>query len=481
MVITDLMLDVVCVKALKKNGGAPAILPAESELLLGFQDALRNYDFSSAFIFSMQLYCDIRYILEETVVHSFEQLQKTAETTERRLPLVIDRAIGPRFELRRAARQRQVEVERFMLSDVVMEGKLPRYLGAGLEVDDVDEFFLLKHEPVWAGLLEFRAKLVMKELGHEFVNRSFLVEAAAYLYAAARVASKRFPDHEEFPVWVDMDKFLASYADDSALKRGILSGGDDPVAIIKKFKDIMPENVMDPKPSNPPLDEVPGQVEDFKQSVRIPQHLSKRYASVDRENQFFMEYMRGLIQQRLEPELDKLESSDEISAALQEISGNKHSGQLPETRRELAAERRGLRQKQQRRRALLAQLSLIQQFQILEDMVTKQLEGLLSIDFMALFNMSWAILFVVGMDQSDKGLVEKLGLTSGPKSGTVDRSVRVPLILGEYLSGDPDKDETMLHNVVRYVKSIVEGGADKLFEEKEKDWEDESIGDDSED
>ncbi|ROV91975.1 hypothetical protein VSDG_07584 [Cytospora chrysosperma] len=481
VVITDLMLDVVCVKALKKNGGAPAILPAESELLLGFQDALRNYDFSSAFIFSMQLYCDIRYILEETVIHSFEQLQKTAETAERRLPLVIDRAIGPRFELRRAARQRHVEVERFMLSDVVMEDKLPRYLGAGLEVDDVDEFFLLKHEPVWAGLLEFRAKLVMNELGHGFVNRSFLVEAAAYLYAAARVASKRFPDHQDFPVWVDMDRFIASYADDSALKRGILSDGDDPVAIIKNFKDIMPENVMDPKPSHPPLDGMPGQVEDFKQSVRIRQHLSKRYASFDRENQFFMEYMRGLIQQRLEPELDKLESPDEISAVLQDISGNKYSGQLPEARRELAAERRGLRQKQQRRRALLAQLSPIQQIQILEDMVTEQLEGLLSIDFMALFNMSWAILFVVGMDQSDKGLVEKLGLTSGPKSGAVDKTVRVPLILGEYLSGDPDKDETILHNVVRHVKSVVEGGADKLFEEEEKDREDESIGDDIED
>lgn len=41
-VIKDLLFDVVCVKALKKNGGAPDLLPAESELLLGFQDALRN-------------------------------------------------------------------------------------------------------------------------------------------------------------------------------------------------------------------------------------------------------------------------------------------------------------------------------------------------------------------------------------------------------------------------------------------------------
>lgn len=474
VVITDLMLDVVCVKALKNNGGAPSILPAESELLLGFQDALRNYDFSSAFIFSMQLYCDIRYILEDTVVHSFEQLQETAGATERRLPLVFDRAIGPRFELRRAARQRQTEVERFMLNDVVMEDKLPRYLGAGLEVDDVDKFFLLKHEPVWAGLLDFRAKLVMNELGHEFVNRSFLVEAAAYLYAAARVASTSASNQEDFPIWVDMEKLLASYDDDSPLKHGILSGGDDPVAIIKNFKDIMPGNVMDPKPSHPPLDGMPGQTEEFKQSVRIRQQLSKRYASVDRENQFFMEYMRGLIQQRLEPELGKLETPDDIAAVLQDIGGNKYSGQLPEARRELAAERWGLKQKQQRRRALLAQLSPIQQIQILEDVVTEQLEGLLSIDFMTMFNMSWAMLFVVGMDQSDQSLVEKLGLMAGPKTGHVDKTARVPLVLGEYLSGDPNKDETMLSTIVRIVRSVVERGADKLFEDGDEEWEDEA-------
>lgn len=124
-VINDLLFDVVCVKALKKNGAAADILPAESELLLGFQDALRSYDWSSAFIFSLQLYVDIRYILED---------------------------------------------------------KLPRYLGSGLGREDVEDFYLLRHEPVWAGLLDFRARLFASELGHELVHRSpLVVEAAACL------------------------------------------------------------------------------------------------------------------------------------------------------------------------------------------------------------------------------------------------------------------------------------------------------------
>lgn len=138
---------------------------------------------------------------------------------------------------------------------------MPRYLGAGCDEQDVGEFSLLKTEPVWAGLLDIRAKLATNELGHQFVSRSFLVEAAAYLYAAARAASRRFPKHQDFPFLVDMDKFLASYDNDSDLKRGILNHQDDPVAILKSFRDIMPADLTDPKPGNTALDAVQGQTD----------------------------------------------------------------------------------------------------------------------------------------------------------------------------------------------------------------------------
>lgn len=91
VVVMNLVLDVLCIKALKKNHQAPAVFPAESELLLGFQHAFRNYDsHSSAFVFSLQLYIDIRYILEDTVAHPFEQLQQTAQRADASLPLLID-------------------------------------------------------------------------------------------------------------------------------------------------------------------------------------------------------------------------------------------------------------------------------------------------------------------------------------------------------------------------------------------------------
>lgn len=146
--ISDLLFDFVCVKALKKNGGASDLLPAESELLLGFQNALRNYDWLSAFIFSLQLYVDIHIILEDPVVHSFQQLEQTAHKLNSELPLHIDRATGPRRELHRPLRQRQRELERFMLNNVVLEDKLPRYMHACMDGEDVEDFNLLKHESV---------------------------------------------------------------------------------------------------------------------------------------------------------------------------------------------------------------------------------------------------------------------------------------------------------------------------------------------
>lgn len=485
-VISDLLFDVVCIKALKTNHGAPELLPAESELLLGFQDALRNYKWSSAFIFSLQLYVDIRYILEDTVSHPYEQLKETASQMARTMLLEMDMATGPRFEVRRILRRCDKDLQRYMLNDVVLEDKAPRYLRAGLSEEDIDEFYLLKHEPVWAGLLDFRAKLFANQIGHEFVHRSFVVEAAAYLYAAARAASTRFPpdEEEEFPAWDDMEKFLASYTDDSALKRGLLSGGDDPVAIMKNFQSIAPSDLSRPKPPNVALDAVDGQTEEFKQAVRMRQHLSKRYTSDDRTNQFFMEYMQGLIKQRLEPEMAKLEAED-VSAVLRDITSKKPAAQphlksaLPKDRQALADERVELRDRQRaaKRKALLEQLSPVMQIQLLEDIIATQQQGLLSIDFKNLFLMSHRILVLTCVVTTDE-VMEKCGVTNAASPKVLDNFVRGALALGECLTGDADKDKQALQNLVINVKScVLEGhvnfrGMDEDSDDDDGSWAD---------
>lgn len=175
-----------------------------------------------------------------------------------------------------------------------------------------------------------------------------------------------------------METFLDSYVDDSAFLRGILDGGDDPVRIINNFRTIMPSNVLDPKPDNGPLDDGSGQTQESKKSVRIRQLLSKHYTSFDWENMFFMEYMQGLIREHLEHDVERLQSEEDLSVVLQDVSANKYGGQphsqegLPEKRRELAQQRMELKQKQQRRKAILAQLSPIQQLHILEHAVEEE-------------------------------------------------------------------------------------------------------------
>lgn len=469
--IEDLLFDVACIKALKRNGGVDDILPAESELLLGFQDALRNYDYSSAFIFSLQLYVDIRYILEDAVLHPFEQLQQTATRIRRELPWQIDQASGPRFELRRSLRQRENEVFRFMLHDVILDDKLPRYLNGGLTEEDVEEFYLLKHEPIWAGLLDFRAKLFMNELGHEYVHRSFVVEAGAYLYAAARACGSRFPDGQEFPAWPDMDKFLASYTPDSPLRRGIIDGGDNAVTILRNFAAIMPVNTTEPKPPNLALDGVEEQTDEFKQAVRIRNNLSERYTSEDRASQFFLQYMQGLIRLRLEPEMQKLETAD-IATVLQDITHNKPGalphlqGSLSEDRKALAQERIELREKQRaaKRKAELSQLSPVQQIQILEDTVASQLEGLLSIDFMGLFQRSFAMLFAVCMSQPDS-FKQAIGIETSPQSTFPDRLTRVPLLIGEILTGSVSDNDKISWYIFDKVRNVVQSDGDAIFDD----------------
>lgn len=161
-----------------------------------------------------------------------------------------------------------------------------------------------------------------------------------------------------------MEKFLDSYHDESAFKREMLSGGDDPAAVLRNFRSILPADLTEPKPQNLGLDAVPGQTDSFRQSVRVRRLPSKRYTSEDRTSQFFLQYMAELIQQRLEPGREQLEAVD-VTTVLRDISNNKLSAQphsksgLSEERKLLAEERIGLseRQRAAQRRTLLDRLT----------------------------------------------------------------------------------------------------------------------------
>lgn len=267
-----------------------------------------------------------------------------------------------------------------------------------------------------------------------------------------------------------MDKFLASYAPDSPFKHGMINGGDDPGAVLRNIEAIMPVNVMEAKPPNLDLDAVEGQMDEFKQAVRIRKHLSQRCTTEDRTNQSFMQYMQRLIRLRLEPEMQKLESSD-VSIVPQEITHKKPDtpphlkGALSDNRKALAEARISLKEKQRAtwRKAELSQLSPVQQIQMFEDTVTSQLDGLLSIDFMSLFHRSYAMLLAVCMTQRD-ALKDAVGYRTGPHSTFPDRLARVPLMIGKLLTGSAAEDEKILWAVYDSVRAVVNSDLDVVFE-----------------
>jgi hypothetical protein len=183
-VTKQMILEGAQIKALKTNEQEPPMLPSEPQLLLDFETYLRMYDYTSALVFSLHLWVDIRNIMETDHVLPFEQLQKTAAKLKHALETHNPIKLSKDHAFKRRWIARIWETKHYMLEDFTFEDKKARFRGLGIQ-EDPTPVYLLKHEPVWAGLLDFRAKLVHSQLGHEFVMLSPLVDAAAYLYYAA--------------------------------------------------------------------------------------------------------------------------------------------------------------------------------------------------------------------------------------------------------------------------------------------------------
>lgn len=454
VVINDLVFDVVIVKAMKKMGQVGPILPAESELMLGFQDSLKNHDLSSAFIFSLQLYIDIRHILEDQVSDPFEEMIKTAQLADQDLAVHSCRATGPRRELKRIMRNRQKEFQRVMLHDVLMEDKEPRYKNAGIK--NIEPFFLLKHEPIWAGLLDFRAKLVLNEIGHEMVTRSFSVEAAAYIYAAARAASSRFPEHDEIPAWPDMDMFIASYEDSSPFRAGFSGlASKDPTVILRNFGLICPKDVTMPPNASVPIDGIKGQTEDFKRAIRIRETMWRRYASEETRKyqsgsaDYMQEILDHLYHDVVEnPERPAFTSFLKATAILARFAEEPDSSGKGGRK---VKDDIGVKMARERFLALF-QISPITVLDSLGKTVDLQLAPLLSIDYLDLHAISGLLLQSI-FESSEESFKSRVGYVKGEP--LPDRLVNVPLLLGEDLTGDPAKGEAVLRLLVKETKSCV--------------------------
>ncbi|KAI1764844.1 hypothetical protein GGR53DRAFT_465944 [Hypoxylon sp. FL1150] len=282
-VIFDFFPEICIIKAMKTNEEIPMVVPAQDELTLDFEDIFRMRAYSSATVFDLSLYIDIRYILEDQVTNAFDLAQATATTTKTILEEQLPNIKGP-WDLKKECRFRLGEVDRAILTDFLAGDKARRFKEKGI-AEEFEKHLLLKKDPIWSGLLDLRCRLVLNNLGHRFINGSSVVLGAAFVYeAASRV------DEKWHLCWPQMDQFFRVHGKDSIL-RGALPPELRPIDLLKRFVDYNLSTTNNP----------------FAGPSKSLDALYKRYAWEDSHSNQQMAYLKDIVQEKFDLKIvDKL-------------------------------------------------------------------------------------------------------------------------------------------------------------------------------
>ncbi|ORY58468.1 uncharacterized protein BCR38DRAFT_489386 [Pseudomassariella vexata] len=276
-VIFEVFPEICTIKAMKTNHEAPDVIGAQDELTLNFEYMFRQRDYTSAFIFSLSLYVDIRYIMEAEVSSAFTELQKTARKTHETLTRHLAKIRG-NAELKREIRARIAEIEAVILGDITLSDKERRYQLHGC-TDPIEEHHLLKRDPIWAGLLDFRCRLVMNNFGYRLICSSPIVFAAAFAYKALQRLGG------DVPSWHAMDRFLQFHGESKVL-RGPLSSEATALDILERFV----EHELATTPA--------GMVAGFNQTSKTFNAFNDRYGWDSSRLRRSMTYLREILKEK---------------------------------------------------------------------------------------------------------------------------------------------------------------------------------------
>ena len=205
-------------KAMKKNGQLSFVVGAQDEMTLNFEHIFRVRSYRSAFIFSLALYFDLRYILEDQVRDPYDQLQSTGALTKARLEKGLMRMKGglANARLRQECHARIAELHYCVINDCTEEDRTRRFAEKGV-TEPFEKHFHLKRNPVWLGLFDFRCRLVLNNLGFRYIRESPLIVASAFVYYAAQIGCGKSLR------WPMMDRFIRSHGVDVVFQRTVSS------------------------------------------------------------------------------------------------------------------------------------------------------------------------------------------------------------------------------------------------------------------
>lgn len=373
------------VRFLKGRKSIHSILPTESQLLRDLQVALVSESrlHSASLTFSLDVWVDIRSIMENEVVHAFETAQRTASDVEQMfLSHDPSKLSGEHRSFTKEWQIRINQVKYYVLDDCLFEPTKLILHEIGV-LEDPDPFLLLKKEPVWAGLLVFRMRLVRSELGHQYTALTSIVEAAAYPYHSCLAVDKTLA------VWKEMTRYIETYTDQSKFKT-VLNESRAPASIIRNFERVMTahEAVVE-QWVNPYCTH-----DTFVPDVSIRRTLYRRYAheeAGDRAGPDGKElgiHRLGIERGDWEEMMRDIphtcgtcDCGSKSNGIAERSQALKDSSRKPEP--PLLVTDRAFK-----RKAIKTRLSHLETLQMLDDTVTTQLEGLLTLDYLKLFDES---------------------------------------------------------------------------------------------
>ncbi|KAI0112310.1 hypothetical protein F4776DRAFT_349560 [Hypoxylon sp. NC0597] len=360
-VISELAIECCHTKAMKTNGQLAMIAIAQDELTLDFEDILRTRGYSSAVIFDLSLYTDVRYILEDQVVDAFDLLQATAASMKATLEEQLPNIRGP-WDLKKECRERLVEIETYILKDFLEGDKARRFEEKGIK-EPFERNILLKSDPVWSGLLDFRCRLILDNLGYRFITESPVVFGAAFIYVASRLGAISGLR------WFQMDRFLQVYGEDKILQ-GNIHPDLTPVDLIERFV-------------NSGLFAADAPIKDHLNPPRSLGALYQRYAKEHGYYRQPLAYLREIIRESLEHQANNLSS---------DANDNKNSLDTNNTFMKHTSFNLAVVQDAQKEARQSASVSPVRLLEILDKATTSLLEDQLSIDYFKLHKESVQLL-----------------------------------------------------------------------------------------
>ncbi|KAI0834014.1 hypothetical protein F5Y06DRAFT_179919 [Hypoxylon sp. FL0890] len=357
-VIFELAIECCHTKAMKTNGELPMIAIAQDELTLDFEDILRIRRYSSAIIFDLSLYTDVRYILEDQVVDAFDLLRVTAASMKTTLEEQLPNIRGP-WDLKKECRERLAEIETYVLKDFLEGDKARRFEEKGMN-EPFERDILLKSDPIWSGLLDFRCRLVLDNLGYRLITESPVVLGTAFLYVASRMSGLH---------WPQMDRFLRVYGEEKILQ-GTITPDLTPMELIKRFVD-----------SNFSAADTP--ISKHLNASRSLEAFYQRYAKEHGYSRQPLAYLREIIRERIDHQAGILST---------DTDGSKNSPDPKNTYMQRPSLNLAVIQATQREARQSASVSPVRLLEILDEATTSLLENQLSIDYFKLHQESVQLL-----------------------------------------------------------------------------------------